>query len=149
MPVPCSPGQLLHDTDTALCILRARCLLVRLIHSLHTPAVAAAGGARGVLNLTRLLAAQDLAKGMVPTSVWSSHGADHEAPLGEGGVGMMGRRGKNHTVDASKGAGNTELVDMLGARPAQDSLLEVSTAEQRSWQDGFARGPLPLVWPLA
>lgn len=63
--------QLLRDTDKALSILRARSLLVRLIHSLPTPAIAAAGGPRGLLNITRLLAAQDLAKGNAPASFGS------------------------------------------------------------------------------
>lgn len=60
--------QLLGDTDKALSILRARSLLVRLIQSLPTPAIAAAGGPRGLLNMTRLLAAQELAKGKAPAS---------------------------------------------------------------------------------
>ena len=60
--------QLLGDTDKALSILRARSLLVRLIQSLPTPAIAAAGGPSGLLNITRLLAAQELAKGKAPAS---------------------------------------------------------------------------------
>lgn len=63
--------QLLRDTDKALSILRARSLLVRLIQSLPTPAIAAAGGPCGLLNITRLLAAQDLAKGNAPASFGS------------------------------------------------------------------------------
>lgn len=40
---------------------------MRLIQSLPTPAIAAAGGPCGLLNITRLLAAQDLAKGITPS----------------------------------------------------------------------------------
>ncbi|CAM9107710.1 unnamed protein product, partial [Ectocarpus fasciculatus] len=63
--------QLLGDTDKALATLRARSLLVRLIQSIPTPAVSAAGGPHGLLNITRLLAAQDLAKGKAPASFGS------------------------------------------------------------------------------
>lgn len=61
--------QLLLESDTALSVLRGRSLLVHLIHSLPTPAIAAAGGPGGLLNITRLLAAHDLANGIAPTSV--------------------------------------------------------------------------------
>lgn len=41
---------------------------MRLIQSLPTPAIEAAGGPSGLLNITRLLAAQELARGSPPVS---------------------------------------------------------------------------------
>lgn len=69
--------QLLDESDVALSLLRARSLLVRLIYTLPTPALAASGGPSGLLNITRLLAAQDLAKGIAPSSIVTSD--DHSS----------------------------------------------------------------------
>lgn len=66
---PLAMPKVLRDTDTALSVLGARSLVVRLINSLPTPAIPAAGGPSGLLNITRLLAAQDLAKGDTPASM--------------------------------------------------------------------------------
>lgn len=66
---PLALAKVLRDTDTALSVLGARSLVVRLINSLPTPAIPAAGGPSGLLNITRLLAAQDLAKGDTPASM--------------------------------------------------------------------------------
>ena len=62
-------AKVLRDTDIVLSVLGARSLVVRLINSLPTPAIPAAGGPSGLLNITRLLAAQDLAKGDTPASI--------------------------------------------------------------------------------
>lgn len=89
---------------------------MRLIHSLHTPAIAAAGGPRGLLNLTRLLAAQDLAKGSVPASVWSTH---HAAPPPD--ARLIAGAGQSETN--SESIGNTKIVTTPA--PNQDPLLRV------------------------
>lgn len=112
--------QLLHDTDTALSMLRARSLLVHLIHSLHTPAIAAAGGPRGLLNLTRLLAAQDLAIGKVPTSVWSSADGGPQSAH-QWAIGLATGEGQGETGSDSQ---RNELADT--AQPDQDPLLKVN-----------------------
>lgn len=113
--------QLLHDTDTALSMLRARSLLVHLIHSLHTPAIAAAGGPRELLNLTRLLAAQDLANGSVPTSVWNSADGGPQSSH-EWAIGLT--TGEDQGEARSGSQRNNELADT--AQPDQDSLLKVT-----------------------
>lgn len=57
--------------------------MVRLINSLPTPAIPAAGGPSGLLNITRLLAAQDLAKGDTPASMSFTI---PDSSAGDGGV---------------------------------------------------------------
>lgn len=115
--------QLLGDTDKALATLRARSLLVRLIQSIPTPAVSAAGGPHGLLNITRLLAAQDLAKGKAPAS-----------------FGSVSDDGGNDADQASVGsvAGDQDGEPVLRRRCSklvykppsdQDSLLKVTLTE--------------------
>ena len=119
--------QLLGDTDKALSILRARSLLVRLIQSLPTPAVAAAGGPSGLLNMTRLLAAQELAKGEAPASFETTPGggaseADHSS------VTSVAADQQAEPVDRESNselgpARDSKLVDSPSSD--QDSLLKV------------------------
>lgn len=114
--------QLLGDTDKALATLRARSLLVRLVQSIPTPAVSAVGGPHGLLNITRLLAAQDLAKGKAPAS-----------------FGSVSDDGGNDADQASVGsvAGDQDNEPVLPRRCSklvykppsdQDSLLKVMLA---------------------
>lgn len=107
----------------ALSILRARSLLVRLIHSLNTPAIAAAGGPRSLLNLTRLLAAQDLANGSVPTSVWSSADSLQGSQQLEIGYATGEVQGTDHSVLQH----NDKVVG--AAHLDQDSLLKVGIVQ--------------------
>ncbi|CAM9363904.1 unnamed protein product, partial [Discosporangium mesarthrocarpum] len=103
--------KVLCDTDRALCVLRARRLLVRFIHLLQLPAVTAAGGPHSLLSLTRLLAAEEMAKGEAPASLWrkcqgegqESGGKLHGMSSSERQTHSTGKsgQGKNHPVDAT------------------------------------------------
>lgn len=110
----------MRDTDIALAIHRARSLLVCLIHSLPTPAITAAGGPRGLLNITRLLAAQDLAKGISPASMGiAAHGDGND--VGQSAVGSVAGEQQRETGAMPKS--DKKLVDT--PQPDQDSLLKV------------------------
>lgn len=106
---------------------------MRLIHGLHTPAIAAAGGPTGLLNLTRLLAAQDLAKGSVPSSVWGSadygHGRNNCHPSEAGLV-----AGEGHENN-SKSQRTKEHVDTPQSN--EDSLLKVKYRAVLGSSDGL------------
>ncbi len=135
-PSPCCfPSallQLLRDTDKALSILRARSLLVRLIQSLPTPAIPAAGGPHGLLNITRLLAAQDLAKGIAPASFGSiSRGGGNDADQSVGSQAVDQRADPVVSKRTSKlGSGrDSKLADTPSP---EDSLLKVCTVRARS-----------------
>lgn len=115
--------QVLHDTDTALAVLRARSLLVRLIHSLPTPAIAAAGGPDGLLNITRLLAAQDLAKGTAPALMESTPYSDgHNA--GQSAPGSMTRDRQGEITPLPERDG--KVID--STQPDHEPLLKVMNA---------------------
>lgn len=115
--------QVLHDTDTALAVLRARSLLVRLIHSLPTPAIAAAGGPRGLLNITRLLAAQDLAKGTTPALMESTpHSDGHNA--GQSAPGSMTRDRQGDPPSLPEG--DRKVIDPT--QPGHEPLLKVMSS---------------------
>lgn len=121
--------QLLRDTDKALSILRARSLLVRLISSLPTPAIAAAGGPPGLLNITRLLAAQDLAKGNAPASFGSMSRSDR-IDTDQSSVGSVTGGEQAEPVLPKHNSKlvpecDSKLVDTPSSD--QDSLLKVST----------------------
>lgn len=123
--------QLLGETDKALSILRARSLLVRLIQSLPTPAIAAAGGPCGLLNITRLLAAQELAKGKAPASFATTHqggGSDGDQSsvtsiAGDPQAGAVDSKRKSRLGPERV----SKLVDSTSSD--QDSLLKVSGIE--------------------
>ncbi|CAM9123344.1 unnamed protein product [Choristocarpus tenellus] len=98
-------AKVLWSTDMTLSVLRARCLLVHLIHNLHMPAVAAAGGPQSLLRLTRLLAAQEMATGTAPAPVWGK-GSDN-----------------GHSSEDTRNDTRNDLP--VDARTSQDSLLKV------------------------
>ncbi|CAM9591597.1 unnamed protein product, partial [Scytosiphon promiscuus] len=115
--------KLLFDTDKALSILRARSLLVRLVQSLPTPAIAAAGGPCGLLNITRLLAAQDLAKGDSPLFGELFCGG---ASVTQSSIESATDPQRGDSV-VSKGDGKTDRDTKFGDTPSseQDSSLKM------------------------
>lgn len=94
---------------------------MRLIQSLPTPAIAAAGGPRGLLNITRLLAAQDLAKGNAPASFGSISRGDRIC-TDQSSVGSVTGDEQAEPVVPKR---NSKLVDTPSSD--QDSLLKVKT----------------------
>ena len=111
--------------------------MVRLIHSLPTPAIAASGGPAGLLNITRLLAAQDLAKGIAPASIGSSvlNGLDGVSGDGTGvdqsHLGSVGGD-EDHSHSHSHGHSNSVLIErdrklVTSPQPDGESLLQVKS----------------------
>lgn len=99
---------------------------MRLIQSLPTPAIPAAGGPYGLLNITRLLAAQDLAKGTAPASFGSmsrSGGNDTD----QSGGSETGDDKADPVVSKSNSKLGSRLDSKLTDTPTPDeeSLLKV------------------------
>lgn len=93
---------------------------MRLIQSLPTPAIAAAGGPCGLLNVTRLLAAQELAKGKTPASFGTtSRGGGSDAD--QSSVTSVAGDQQTEPVVPKR---DSKLVDSPSSN--QDSLLKVN-----------------------
>lgn len=75
--------------------------------------MAAAGGPGGLLNMTRLLAAQDLAKGNAPASMSMGSAVGSEAGSQQGGGSGVGQESERKVIDTPQ--------------PSHDSLLKVIT----------------------
>lgn len=107
---------------------------MRLIQSLPTPAIAAAGGPCGLLNITRLLAAQDLAKGSTPSfGELFCGGPDTADQSSEESVIIDPQQGD---PALPKGGRKADRDIKFGDTPSseQDSSLKVTLAE--SWLIG-------------
>lgn len=116
--------------------------MVRLINSLPTPAIPAAGGPSGLLNITRLLAAQDLASGDTPASMGftipessTGHGSVNIEQLPVRSVG-----GDDDGKSNSAKVRDRKIADTTCTPQAdQDPLLKVTHGLLWCWQPGRRR----------